>query len=114
MPRILGASDVFVLSSLWEGMPLSLLEAMAAGCPAVATNVGGVAEVLKQGEMGTLVPPEDPAALAEAIAAYLDDPERARHIADQAQAYADENYGMQTMIRRWERVYIQELGRIGG
>ncbi|MEO5951112.1 MAG: glycosyltransferase family 4 protein, partial [Chloroflexia bacterium] len=112
VPRILAAGDMFVLSSLWEGMPLSLLEAMAAGCPAVATNVGGVAEVLKQGEVGTLVPPEDVEALAEAIGAYLDEPERARRMAEKAQAFAEENYGMDAMIRRWEKVYIGELGRI--
>src|SRR4051794_15156164 len=57
IPQVLAASDLFVLSSDWEGMPLSLLEAMAAGCPVVTTHVGGVAEVLKDGVTGLLVPP---------------------------------------------------------
>lgn len=114
VPRILGATDIFVLSSLWEGMPLSLLEAMAAGCTAVATNVGGVPEVLNHGEVGALVPPEDPSALAMAVGAYLDNPTLAREAAAKAQAYAEEHYGMAAMIRRWEKVYIGELSRIGG
>jgi glycosyltransferase involved in cell wall biosynthesis len=109
VPRVLAASDVFVLSSLWEGMPLSLLEAMAAGCPAVATDVGGVAEVLDHGAVGLMVPPSDPAALAQAIGECLDDPQRARRRASAAQAFAEQNYGMETMIRRWEKVYLREL-----
>ncbi|MGA7730031.1 MAG: glycosyltransferase [Chloroflexia bacterium] len=111
VPRILAASNLFVLSSLWEGMPLSLLEAMASGCPAVATDVGGVAEVLDHGAMGLMVPPRDPAALARAIGECLDDPERARQRASAAQVFAEQNYGMETMIRRWEALYLRELGR---
>jgi glycosyltransferase involved in cell wall biosynthesis len=111
VPRILAASDVFVLSSLWEGMPLSLLEAMAAGSPAVATDVGGVAEVLDHGALGTMVPPGDPAALAVAIAGCLDHPESAGERAREAQSFAEQKYGMQTMIRKWEQVYLHELGR---
>lgn len=112
VPHILAASDVFVLSSMWEGMPLSLLEAMAAGCPAVATDVGGVAEVLKHGEVGLMVPPADPAALAAAITDYLDHPDRARKMASAAQAFAEQEYGMETMIRKWEAVYIHELRKL--
>ncbi len=78
VPTILAATDVFVLSSLWEGMPVSLVEAMAAGCPAVATDVGGVAQVLKQGITGLLVPPADAVALADAVSRCLDYPEEAR------------------------------------
>lgn len=111
VPRVLAASDLFVLSSLWEGMPLSLLEAMAAGCPTIATNVGGVAEVLKHGEVGMLVPPEDPAALAEAIGDYLDHPEKAQNVAEAGQRYAEQKYGMEAMIRKWETVYLHELRR---
>src|SRR4029079_4677229 len=78
VPEILTASDLFVLSSLWEGMPLSLLEAMAAGCPAIATDVGGVAQVLKDRVTGLLVTPADPSELARAIGECLDHPETAR------------------------------------
>jgi glycosyltransferase involved in cell wall biosynthesis len=109
VPRILAASDLFVLSSIWEGMPLSLLEAMAAGCPAVATDVGGVAEVLDRGRVGLMVPPNDPAALAQAIGECLDHPARASQRAAAAQEFAEQKYGMETMIRKWEEVYLREL-----
>ncbi len=61
------AMDAFVLSSKWEGMPNGLLEAMNCGLPCVSTQVGGVAEVLEGGKNGLMVPPEDPAALSQAM-----------------------------------------------
>jgi glycosyltransferase involved in cell wall biosynthesis len=111
VPALLAATDVFVLSSLWEGMPVALLEAMAAGCPAVATDVGGVAEVLKDGVTGLIVPPADSAALADAISACLDRPELARERAAAAQKLVVAEYDKSTMIRRWEAVYRRELKR---
>jgi len=111
VPAILAATDVFVLSSLWEGMPVALLEAMAAGCPAVATDVGGVAQVLKHGVTGLLVRPADPPALAAAISECLDHPELARQRAAAAQKMVVAEYDITTMIRRWENVYRYELRR---
>jgi glycosyltransferase involved in cell wall biosynthesis len=67
-------ADVYVMSSVTEGMPLSLLEAMASGLPAVATAVGGIPEVITAGESGLLVPPRDVPALATAITALATDP----------------------------------------
>jgi len=69
----LGAADLFLLPSREEGLPLALLEAMAAGLPAVATRVGGVAEVIQEGYGGWLVPPARPAVLAEAVIRALAD-----------------------------------------
>jgi glycosyltransferase involved in cell wall biosynthesis len=71
----LAASDLFVLPSHFEGLPLSLLEAMAAGCPAIATSVGGNTEVINSEAVGALVAPHQPAELAAAIMRLLDDPE---------------------------------------
>ncbi len=69
----LAQADIFVLNSLWEGMPGSILEAMAAGLPVVATDVSGTNEVVVNGETGLLVPPDDPGALADAIATLVRD-----------------------------------------
>jgi glycosyltransferase involved in cell wall biosynthesis len=68
---LLRASDVFVLPSLAEGFALSLIEALAAGLPVVATRVGGAPEVIENGVNGYLVPPGDPAALARAVVEIL-------------------------------------------
>jgi glycosyltransferase involved in cell wall biosynthesis len=74
VPELLGTGDIFVLSSHSEGLPLSILEAMAAGLPVVASNVGGVSEVVVDGETGLLVPPSDAQSLAAAIERLLEDP----------------------------------------
>src|SRR5204862_7796339 len=73
VPRILDAIDVVALPSLYEGMPLTVIEAAAAGRPVVATAVDGTPEVVQDGRTGYLVPPADPPALARALCALLTD-----------------------------------------
>jgi glycosyltransferase involved in cell wall biosynthesis len=75
--RMLAAADIFVLPSLTEALPTVLAEAMAAGLPVVATTVGGIPEMARHGETALLVPPADPAALAEAIRRLLANPRQA-------------------------------------
>jgi L-malate glycosyltransferase len=70
---LLRAADLFVLSSYLEGLGTSILDAMAAGLPVVATQVGGIPEAVRDGETGFLVPPRNPAALAEAMARLAGD-----------------------------------------
>ena len=79
VPRLLGLFDIFVMPSLHEGIPMALLEALDAGCPVIASAVGGVPEVVRDGIDGMLVPSKDPAAIADAIQAlYASQPLRAR------------------------------------
>ena len=80
--RILAASDLFVLPSLWEGLPMALLEAMASGLPCIATTVSGSAQVVVPDVTGLLVPPGDTAALRDAMLAMLAEPVRARQMGD--------------------------------
>lgn len=111
VPELLAACDVFVLSSIAEGMPITLLEAMAAGLPVVATDVGGVASVVEAGVTGTLVPAGDPKALAGALAGYVnDEPLRRRH-GDAGRARAFARFGLDTMTASYTALYDQLLGR---
>ncbi|MDO9171858.1 MAG: glycosyltransferase [bacterium] len=106
---LLAAMDVWVMSSVREGLPVALLEAMAACRPIVATNVGGIPDAVRDGSEGLLVPPADPAALAAAIAQLLADPTRAAGLAAAARRRAQADYGIGSVARRIEDVYRQEL-----
>lgn len=105
VPAVLAAADIFVMPSLSEGLPLALLEAMFAGCPIVATDVGEVGRALAQGWAGVLVPPADPRALATAIDALLRDAERSRALGDRAAARAVAEYDVSRMLRRYAAIY---------
>jgi glycosyltransferase involved in cell wall biosynthesis len=109
--EILAAADVFVLPSLSEGLPLALLEAMFAGCPIVASDVGEVATALAGGDAGVLVPPGDPQALAAALDRLLSDPHRARALGASAVRRAAAEYDLSRMIRRYTSVYQELVGR---
>jgi glycosyltransferase involved in cell wall biosynthesis len=111
VPSLLAASDLFVLPSLYEGFPLSVLEAMVAGVPVVATAIGGTDEVVRDGETGTLVPPADPAALASAIARTLGDRERASRLALAARELVAREYSVGSMVGSVSRLYEELLAR---
>jgi len=105
VPELLQAMDVFVISSLWEGLPLVLLEAMASGVPLVATRVGGVPEVVAYGEEGLLVPPGDSDSLAQAITRVLREPSLGQQFADKALQKVRSRYSVEHMVREHERLY---------
>jgi len=106
----LGAADVFLLPSRTEGLPLALLEAMAAGVPAVAARVGAVAEVLAEGEAGRVVAAGDPAAMAAAIAGVLEDPAAHDALARRAARRVRDAYGVERQARALEAVYREAAG----
>ena len=87
MPEVMASFDLVLLSSRNEGSPVALIEALASGVPAVATDVGGVRSVVADGESGYLVTAGDDAAIAAAIAAVLGDPERSRAMGEMGRAY---------------------------
>jgi glycosyltransferase involved in cell wall biosynthesis len=106
--RVASSFDVFVLSSLHEGLPISLIEAMSLGTPPVVTAVGGSPEVVHDGEHGLVVPPADPRALADGIVTLLrDDGLRAR-LGEGARRRAAE-FDIRSSMRRMETVYEELL-----
>ena len=109
IPDILAASDLFVSSSDWEGAPVSLLEAMANGLPAVVTDVGENDLVLRQ-TGAVLVPIQDPQALAEGILSLIDDPEKRSDVAQAVQQRALSEYGAEAWVNRLLDFYA-ETGR---
>ncbi len=111
--RLLPAMDVFVLSSREEGIPNALLEAMAAGRPAVVTDVGGNREVLDDGSTGWIVPAQSPVALAAALDQALGDPAEARRRGDRARQATRERRSIDVMVRRHEAFYRAAAGREG-
>jgi len=109
VPELLRAMDVFVLPSLAEGISNTILEAMASGLPIVATDVGGNHELVEQDTTGFLVPRGDPAALADAIRVYVDDPDlRRRHGAGARKRSVDE-FSIDTMVQRYQDIYDELL-----
>jgi glycosyltransferase involved in cell wall biosynthesis len=104
------ASDIFVLPSLWEGLPNALLEAMAMGLPAVASGVDGVPEAVTDGKAGLLVPPGNVAALSGALAKLIDDPDLRRRFAEAARARAAESFTLPAMLAGYQAAYQGVLG----
>ena len=107
---VLSVMDIFVLPSLYEGLPNALLEAMAACRPVVATQVGGIPEVVVEGETGFLVPPRDPGALARAICVLLEDRERAREMGIAGRKRVERLFSVETMVARTEVLYEELIG----
>lgn len=99
------AADAFVLSSHTEGLPMVLLEAMAAGLPVVATSVGGVPDAVTDAQTGLLVPPANPSALADAMARILDDTALREQMGRAAQARVAEQFGIGQMAGRYAAVF---------
>lgn len=109
IPELLQVFDVYAMPSVWEGLPMALLEAMAAGCPIVATEVGGIPTALTDDVSGALVPPRDPEALAERLARLLLSPETRARYADEARRVFRERYSAEAMTRRYEEMYLRQM-----
>jgi glycosyltransferase involved in cell wall biosynthesis len=106
--RIVAASDIFVLSSLHEGLPVSLLEAMALGKPSVVTRVGGIPEVADE-RSSVIIDPQNAEILAEAISTLLVSADRRTQMGTAARGQAEARYGVPQMVRAVEQVYASLL-----
>jgi glycosyltransferase involved in cell wall biosynthesis len=109
VPRLLAASDLVLLTSISEGIPLTLIEAMAAARPVVATSVGGVAEVVVDGQTGLLAPARDDQALAEHILRLADDPARRDELARSGRERAESLFSEQRMHDGYRTCYEEML-----
>jgi glycosyltransferase involved in cell wall biosynthesis len=105
VPAILGAADVFLLTSRWEGLPLAVVEAMLAGTPVVATAVDGTPEAVANGRTGYLVPPGDPDAAAERVAHLLRHPDAAARMGRAGRARARRAFRRDAMLEETDALY---------
>lgn len=111
MPAVYAAMDIFVLPSLNEGLPMTILEAMAASRPVVATCVGAIPKVITDGVNGLLVNPGNSEALRDAIASLLSDPDRCRRMGEKAHEWVSRNYTSEAMALKYRQLYNEILGR---
>lgn len=109
IPELMSAMDLFVLPSLGEGISNTILEAMATGLPVVATNVGGNAELVKEGFTGILVPPGESAAMAQAILQYHKNPELIIQHGRAARQQIEASFSMEAMTKGYLQVYDKAL-----
>lgn len=112
-PRLIAAFDLFMLSSMYEGLPVAVLEAMALGRPIVATRVGGLPGVIEHERSGLLVGAGDPAALAAEAVRVLADPALRQSLGTAAQQRVAQEFGIVPMVRATEALYRQVLERAG-
>ncbi len=111
IPDVMRGLDVYAISSIAEGTPGSVLEAMASGLPVVGTRVGGVPDVIDDGATGQLVPPRDPQAMAEALARYLRSPGLAAAHGMAGRARVLSHYSMTAMVASYQALYDRLLER---
>jgi glycosyltransferase involved in cell wall biosynthesis len=109
VPLILSALNVFCLPSETEGMPITLLEAMAASRPVVVSTVGAIPDVVEDGVSGILVSPFDSAAIERALLAMAGDPERAARMGEAGRQRVSRDFSSETALRNYEALYAQML-----
>jgi glycosyltransferase involved in cell wall biosynthesis len=114
VPELMSTADGYVMSSAWEGMPIVLLEAAAAGLPIVATLVGGNHEVVCDEETGFLVPPRDSDALGLAMLRLMQLPQTQRRaMGERGREHVRIHYGLDRVVDAWEELYRELLTRKG-
>ncbi|MFH1413458.1 MAG: glycosyltransferase family 4 protein [Candidatus Omnitrophota bacterium] len=107
IPEILSITDVLSLTSLWEGVPIAVLEAMAAGCPVLATNTGGIAEIVAEGITGFLSVPGDMEDMSEKLILLLKDIRLRAEMSKNSRAYLGEHFRLRNMIDVSQDIYME-------
>ena len=110
VPRLVAALDVFVMPSLWEGLPIALLEAMAASRPVLCTRVGGIPDVVQHGDNGLLVEARDVDALRAGIERLLREPKLAARLAERARATVIERFDITRTAGAYNRLHCSAIG----
>jgi len=108
--EILPILDIFVISSLWEGQPIAMLEAMASGCPVVATKVGGIPEILVEEKNGLLAEPKDASSLAQQIIKLVNNDKLRYNLGKEGRSTASE-YSLPIYIKKLEKYFTDEYDR---
>ena len=103
------AMDIFVMPSLWEGLSLAMLSAMAANLPVIATRVGGVSEVMGNDEFGLTLEPSDPEALSQKIGQLMDDKQKREYLAEIGKQHVETNYSDAALVSRLQDIYRKAL-----
>lgn len=111
VPELLSLFDVFILPSLWEGLPYALIEAAALEKPVVATCVDGIKEIVKDGETGILVPSKESEILAQKVISILQDREYASRLGEKLKQYIAPQYNLSRMIEEYQNLYLKEWER---
>jgi glycosyltransferase involved in cell wall biosynthesis len=111
IPELLASADAFVLSSESEGLPIGLLEALAAGLPAISTAVGGIPATIRSEDTGLLVPPGDEAALTAALRRVFDDDPALAGVAARGRSHVVETYSAEKMASAYASLYEECLGK---
>ena len=106
MVELLKLFDLYVLPSLWEGLPMVLLEAMAAGCPIIATNVGGNSTAIQHGVNGSLIEPANPAQISSEVIKLLKDGNLRNKYIKNASDTFNEKFSAEIMVRKYQELYI--------
>ncbi len=111
IPQLLRAFDIFILTSLWEGLPNVIMEAMCARLPVVATDVGGVSELINHGENGFLVPPDDACAMFDAVNRLIDDEELRIKFGHAGRGKIEKRFSLDQICEATSRIYDELLHR---
>jgi len=108
---LLNGADIFVQPSRSEGMPLSVIEAMRAGLPVIASDVGGLREMIASGADGELVPAEDPQELASRLERLLEHPRERARLGRAARVSSGDRFGVESMVEQYLQLYLSLSGR---